>query len=103
MNLIMNLNMNLNKLPYPLIDDIKDYIWGNNIFYKKKFNLVLNKINNLLLPVIFLNSINNQKRDNIIFGDLERFFYCPVCGEKKLCPYTSFFCCEDCEEEERQI
>lgn len=89
--------MDISVIPEYLVDILKDYLWGNFTSHQKKNKANLFNIKETFLAVTFLKPINIQKRDNIIFREINRFFYCPICGEKSLCPYTSFLCCEDCE------
>lgn len=83
----------INELPCELIEMIKEYMWGNVVYYKKKLNIVntLPEYKRAILRTTLFCKIKNT------MNEIEDELYCPNCGEKTLFPFTRNICYE-CEK-----
>jgi hypothetical protein len=117
------MNKNINILPLHILNSIKDYLWGTNIYWKNQFHNILNKSTPFELKHIYsfpdcyiniiqnkeisifkrnmsviqiLQSLNCQRRLGIEY-EIEDELYCNKCGEKNVFPFTRTLC-YDCEK-----
>ena len=92
MSISNHLIIYIKHLPPPLNNIIFDYLWGTQIAYKKKLNIIHTlpkyKESALISPIFCY-------RGGIEY-EIENYLYCPKCGEKNVFPVTRQRCW-DCD------
>jgi hypothetical protein len=84
------IELHLMLVPKPIINIIKDYLWGSKLDYIIKYNNCIKT-----LPINWYNQLNPieyQKRNDIIYTELDTNDYCFKCGEKTIFPFTQYIC-----------